>query len=142
MTTPVARSPFDFVAPTGPGLRLIKALPVAAALLAVGLGPVMGSELISQKAGFQGKLGAASVNITYVPTDAGYRVVVTTGTEDPGSVVRFVSILTPGQRAVVSVPREVGQSALELHLHRIGDRLELERSPGKQAANATDVIAN
>ncbi len=142
MTILVARSPFNFAASAGPGLRLIKALPVAAALLTAGLGPVMGSELISQKAGFQGKLGAASVNITYVPTDIGYKVVVTTGTEEPGSVVRFVSILAPGQRAVVSVPREVGQSALELRLHRVGDRLELERSPAKQAANAAEVVRN
>jgi hypothetical protein len=36
--------------------------------------------------------------------------------------------LAHGQGVVVSVPHEVGQPARELHLHRVGDQLELERS--------------
>jgi len=72
-------------------------------------------------------LDAVAISIYYHPTLAGYQVVITAGTADPHSFVRFVSTLTPGQDAVVSVPRGEGQPALELRLRRVGDRVELQR---------------
>jgi hypothetical protein len=85
------------------------------------------AEEIPPGAGLTATLGAVNVSVYYQPASAGYETVVTAGTDAPGSVVRFVSTLAPGQEAVVSVPRGAGQPALELRLLRIGDRLELQR---------------
>jgi hypothetical protein len=106
--------------------RTIAVLLTAAFLGVFGLPPAAGAEIISPDVGLQATLDAVNVSIYYHPTNAGYHVVVTTGTEDSHSVVRFVSTLAPGQDAVVSVPRGVGQRALQLRLHRVGDRVELQ----------------
>lgn len=78
----------------------------------------------------QTELGKAEVNAYYTATAHGYRVVTTAmlGGADQPEVIRFVSMLQPGEEAVVSVPQAVGQPALELHLSRIGDRVEMVRS--------------
>jgi hypothetical protein len=83
--------------------------------------------MISPDAGLEATLGAMAISIYYHPTPTGYQVVITAGTADQHSFVRFVSTLGPGQDAVVSVPRGEGQPALELRLHRVGDRVELQR---------------
>ena len=102
---------------------------VLAATILGGLGVVStaGAEVISPDAGLDATLDAVAISIYYHPTLAGYQVVITAGTADPHSFVRFVSTLAPGQDAVVSVPRGEGQPALELRLRRVGDRVELQR---------------
>lgn len=111
-----------------PAPRSTIAVLLTAAFLSVfGLPPAAGAEIISPDVGLQATLDAVNVSIYYHPTSAGYHVVITAGTEDLHSVVRFVSTLAPGQDAVVSVPRGVGQPALELRLYRVGDRVELQR---------------
>lgn len=107
--------------------RVLRAL-FATALLGTSLAPTLGAELISPLDGFQTALERVAVSIYYEPTHAEHRVVITAGTEEPGSVIRFVSNLAPGQGVVVSVPRGAGQPARELYLHRVGNQLELERS--------------
>ncbi|TWB62314.1 hypothetical protein [Nitrospirillum viridazoti] len=94
---------------------------------AVGLATVARSETLSADTALQAKFDAVDVNLYYHPTKAGYQVVVTAGTQDPASTVRFMSTLAPDQETVVSVPRGAGQQALELRLRRIGDQLELVR---------------
>jgi hypothetical protein len=100
----------------------------ATALLGTGLTPALAAELISPLDGFEATLGPVTVSIYYEPIHAGYQVVITASAEEPDSVIRFVSNLAPGQGAVVSVPGGAGQPARELQLHRVGDKLELERS--------------
>lgn len=85
------------------------------------------AEVIPPGAGLTATLGDVNISVYYQTAAAGYETVVTAGTEAPGSVVRFVSTLAPGQEAVVAVPRGAGQPALELRLLRVGDRLELQR---------------
>ena len=86
----------------------------ATALLGTSLAPTLGAELISPLDGFQATLGRVAVSIYYEPTHTEHQVVITAGTEEPGSVIRFVSNLAPGQGVVVSVPRGAGQPAREL----------------------------
>jgi hypothetical protein len=100
----------------------------ATVLLGTGLTPTLAAELISPLDGFEATLGPVTVSIYYEPIHAGYQVVITASAEEPDSVIRFVSNLAPGQGAVVSVPGGAGQPARELQLHRVGDKLELERS--------------
>jgi hypothetical protein len=101
---------------------------VATALLgALGLAATARAEVIAPGAGLQATLGATTVTIYYQPTDAGYQVVTTASTDAPDSVIRFVATLAPGQDTLVSVPRGVGEPALELHVRRVGDRVELQR---------------
>jgi hypothetical protein len=85
------------------------------------------AEVIPPDAGLQAVLGAVNVTIYYHPAKTGYQVVTTASTDQPDSVIRFVSTLAPGQDAIISVPRGVGQSALELRLRRVGDRVEFQR---------------
>jgi hypothetical protein len=101
---------------------------LATALLGSGLMPAPAAELISPLDDFQAMLGPVAVSIYYEPIHTEYQVVITASAEEPDSVIRFVSNLAPGQHVVVSVPRGVGQPARELQLHRVGDKLELERS--------------
>jgi hypothetical protein len=109
-------------------LRPVRRLAMASVILgSFGLSSLAQAQVVSPDAGLQAKLGPIFVSISYRPSDAGYRVVVTASTREPDSVVRFVSTLAPGQYTIVSVPRGVGQSALEMRLSRIGDRIELER---------------
>jgi hypothetical protein len=92
-----------------------------------GAASTAGAEVISPDAGLDATLNAVAISIYYDPTLTGYQVVITAGTADPYSFVRFVCTLAPGQDAVVSVPRGEGQPALELRLRRVGDRVELQR---------------
>jgi hypothetical protein len=85
------------------------------------------ADIVAPDAGLQAALGAVNVTIYYHPLAAGYQVVTTASTDQPDSVIRFVSTLMPGQDAIISVPRGVGEPALEIHLRRVGDRLEFQR---------------
>jgi hypothetical protein len=101
---------------------------LATALLGSGLMPTLAAELISPLHGFQATLGPVAVSIYYEPIHTEYQVVITASAEEPDSAIRFVSNLAPSQRVVISVPRGVGKPARELQLHRVDDKLELERS--------------
>jgi hypothetical protein len=116
------------VATRRPATNLLPRLLLATALFgAFGLRPAGAAEVIPPGTGLTTTFDAVNISVTYRPADTGYETVITAGTEVPGSVVRFVSTLVPGQEALVSVPRGAGQPALELRLRRVGDRLELQR---------------
>ena len=108
-------------------LQVPRFLLAATFLGALGVSSTAGAEVISPDAGLDATLDAVSINIYYHPTPTGYQVVITAGTADPHSFVRFVSTLAPGQEAVLSVPRGESRPALELRLRRVGDRVELLR---------------
>jgi len=101
---------------------------VAGAFLgALGTATVARAEVIPPDAGLQAVLGAVHVTVYYHPVKSGYQVVTTASTDQADSVIRFVSTLAPGQDATISVPRGPGEPALELHLRRVGDRVEFQR---------------
>jgi hypothetical protein len=71
------------------------------------------------------QLGAVSAMTYYTEEEDGFHVVTTIQGDgrDAPVPVRFVTILQPGQRAIVSVPAELGVKAWALELVRDGDRL-------------------
>lgn len=107
--------------------RVALALALGALFASARLAPAEAGEIVSPQAGLTVGLGATNVNIFYQPTAAGFHVVATAGTDKPNDVIRLVSTLKPGQEVAISVPRSVGQSAIELRLRRSGDVLELLR---------------
>jgi hypothetical protein len=107
--------------------RFAFALALGALFASARLVPAEAGEIVSPQAGLTVGLGATKVNIFYQPTVAGFQVVATAGTDRPNDVIRLVSTLKPGEEVAISVPRSVGQSAIELRLRRSGDVLELLR---------------
>jgi hypothetical protein len=71
------------------------------------------------------QLGAVSAMTYYTEEEDGFHVVTTIQADgrDAPVPVRFVTILQPGQKAIVSVPAELGGKASALELVRDGGRL-------------------
>ncbi|MFK4507759.1 hypothetical protein LPJ38_23755 [Bradyrhizobium daqingense] len=65
------------------------------------------------------RLGDISGVAYYTVEPAGFRVVTTLAQGEAGVPVRFVSVLAPGQRVVLSTPME----ATALEISRTGDNL-------------------
>ena len=108
--------------------RFAFVLALGAFLTSVRLAPAeAGGEIVSPQAGLTVALGSTNVNIFYQPTATGFQVVATAGTDKSTDVIRLVCTLMPGQEVAMSVPRSVGESAIELRLHRSGNVLELLR---------------
>lgn len=86
------------------------------------------------------KLGPISALTYYTVEPDGFRVVTTVQVEAAANdardatPLRFVVTLAPGQGTTVSVPRDGGRGAIELRIARIGDRIEIARADGKDAA--------
>ncbi len=84
------------------------------------------------------ELGANASAITYwVSESDGWHVVtiVDTVIEQNGdagrhAVVRFSSVLLPGQSQLVSVPFAIGERQQVLRIRRLGDQIEVARVPG------------
>jgi hypothetical protein len=76
--------------------------------------------------------------ITYWVNEAdGWHVVTTVdtvmgqnGDTEEHAVVRFASVLLPGQSQLISVPFAVGERQQVLRIRRLGDQIEIERVPG------------
>lgn len=60
-------------------------------------------------------LGTVSGVAYYTLEEDGHRLVVTLKVLDTNTVFRFVATLVPEQRVTLSVPRNVGESAIEVH---------------------------
>lgn len=106
--------------------RVLGAVVATVILGAVSLTSPARADVISPDTGLSVTLGKMTVFIYYHPTKTGYQVVTTASNEDPDSIIRFVATLAPGQDAVVSVPRGLGEPALQVRLHRVGDQVEVE----------------
>jgi hypothetical protein len=84
------------------------------------------------------KLGANASAITYWVSEAdGWQVVTTVDTVikqngDAGehAVVRFSSVLLPGQSQLISVPFAIGERQQVLRIRRLGDQIEVARVGG------------
>jgi hypothetical protein len=84
-------------------------------------------------------LGGNASAVTYwVSEPEGWKVVTTIdsvigGEAAPGeekhAVVRFASVMLPGQSQVISVPEPVGSPSRELRIRRLGNRVEVGLLP-------------
>ncbi|WP_076859009.1 hypothetical protein [Bradyrhizobium mercantei] len=82
---------------------------------AAGLKPIAGQSI---------HLGDVSGVAYYTVEPEGYRVVTTLAQGAAGTPVRFVSVLAPGQRALLSTPNQAGS----LEISRNGDSLTIRKS--------------
>jgi hypothetical protein len=80
--------------------------------------------------------GNASATTYWVNEADGWHVVTTVdtvtgqnGEAEDHSVVRFASVLLPGQSQVISVPFAAGEQQRVLRIRRLGDQIEIERIP-------------
>ena len=84
------------------------------------------------------ELGGNAAAVTYwVSRSDGWHVVtivdtVTDRNGDAGkhAIVRFSSVLLPGQSQLVSVPSAIGERAQALRIRRLGDGIEVARVEG------------
>lgn len=99
-------------------------LPLAAIVLAVTaslaeLRPLQGMSL---------QLGELHGIAYYTVEDAGYGVVATLAGQD-STPVRFVSMLLPGQKVVVSIPAHRGSQGQTVEFARQGHRMLVDTTP-------------
>jgi hypothetical protein len=78
--------------------------------------------------------GNASAVTYWVSKSDGWHVVTTidsvterNGDAEKHAIVRFASVLLPGQSQLVSVPSAIGERQQVLHIRRLGDRIEVTR---------------
>jgi hypothetical protein len=64
----------------------------------------------------------------YTVEKDGYRVITTLAVGESGIPIRMIATLMQGQRAIVSVPRGVGENSLEVEIARIGNQVVLSGS--------------
>ena len=84
------------------------------------------------------ELGANASAITYWVSDSdGWHVVTTVdtvieqnGDAEKHAVVRFSSVLLPGQSQLISVPFAIGERQQVLRIRRLGDQIEVARVGG------------
>jgi hypothetical protein len=84
------------------------------------------------------QLSANASAITYwVSGSDGWHVVTTVdtvfghdGDADQHAVVRFSSVLLPGQSQLISVPFAIGERQQVLRIRRVGDQMEIARIEG------------
>jgi hypothetical protein len=84
------------------------------------------------------ELGANAAAITYwVSEYDGWHVVTTVdtmieqnGDAEKRAVVRFSSVLLPGQAQLISVPLTIGERQQVLRIRRLGDQVEVARVGG------------
>jgi len=84
------------------------------------------------------ELGASASDITnWVSDTEGWHVVTTVdvvigrdGDAERHAVVRFSSVLLPGQSQFISVPLAIGERQQVLRIRRLGDQIEVARVGG------------
>jgi hypothetical protein len=121
--------------------RIIKAAALAGVLVAAlttaspGLNAAPANNSVREGEAVVTKLSANSSAITYwVSQPDGWHVVTTVGVvigqdgeAQQHAVVRFSSVLLPGQSQLVSVPLTIGEPQQHLRISRLGDRIEVAR---------------
>ena len=115
-----------------------------AAIFAAGLATVTAqlraAHLDSTVREYQGvttELSASTSAITYWVNEAdGWHVVTTvdilvgqSGDNDNHAIVRFSSVLLPGQSQTISVPVPIGERQRVLRISRLRNQLEIDRGP-------------
>jgi hypothetical protein len=100
---------------------LAAGLVVATGALAAELPPGAGASIT---------LGDVAGVAYYTTEPDGYRVVMTLAAGEYTSPIRFIAVLQPGQKAVVSVPGRPGESDTEVEIVRVGDQVYIGDGPG------------
>ena len=93
---------------------------------------------VRQRQAVTTELGPNASAITYwVSEPDGWHVVTTVdtviaqdGDAEKHAVVRFSSVLLPGQSQLISVPFAIGERQQVLRIRRLGDRIEVARGDG------------
>jgi hypothetical protein len=93
------------------------------------------NSIVSEGQGVTTELSGNASAITYWVNEAdGWHVITTvdtlieqSGGSDKHAVVRFSSVLLPGQSQTISVPFPTGARQQVLRIRRLGDQLEIER---------------
>ena len=124
--------------------RLVKAAALAG-ILAAGFAPLTSGPKAAQLdnplregQGVTTELSANASAVTYwVSETDGWHVVTTVdtvlgqnGDTEKHAVVRFSSVLQPGQSETISVPFAIGEQSQALRIRRIGDQIEVARVAG------------
>jgi|SRR5262245_4374959 len=120
--------------------RFLKAAGVAGMLLVLATGASNAAQSDTVREGHAAvtRLSANASAITYwVSGRDGWHVVTTVdtivgqnGEAEEHAVVRFSSVLQPGQSQEISVPFALGDQQQVLRIRRLGDEIEVARVPG------------
>jgi hypothetical protein len=124
--------------------NFIKAAGLAGILIAVfaTVTPALAADplnnAVREGQGVTTELDANASAITYwVGRSDGWHVVTTVdsviernGAAEKHAVVRFSSVLLPGQSQLISVPFALGERQQVLRIRRLGDQIEVARVPG------------
>jgi hypothetical protein len=125
----------NFLKAAGPTILLIGAVSAFSSALYAAK-PV---QSVREGQGMVTKLGPHASAVTYwVSKSDGWHVVTTIDTasddiaDNGHAIVRFSSLLLPGQSQEISVPATIGQHQPVLHIRRAADRIEVEQDPVAQ----------
>ena len=123
--------------------NLVKAAGLAGVLAAVlattaALPATQPDNVVREGQGVVTELDANTSAVTYwVSESDGWHVVTTVdavtgqdGDAEKHAVVRFSSLLLPGQSQLISVPFAIGERQQVLRIRRLGDRIEVARVHG------------
>src|SRR5580692_10315255 len=97
---------------------------LAAALTLASLGTAAQANGLKPIEGRSVNLGDVSGVVYYTIEPDGFRVVTTLAEGEAGTPIRFVSVLAPGQRVVLSTPHQSGA----LEISRNGDSLLVRKA--------------
>jgi hypothetical protein len=107
-------------------------------LLAAGLLAATGASAAELPVGAGASITLGDVSgIAYYTTEPdGYRVVLTVAAGEYTTPIRFIAVLQPDQKAIVSVPGRPGENDTELEIARVGDQVYI----GDERADVHPVV--
>jgi hypothetical protein len=70
-------------------------------------------------------LGSVAGVAYYTQEQDGHRLVVSLQASESATTLRFATTLAPGQTVTLSVPRQVGESPVNVHFVRRGEKIEI-----------------
>jgi hypothetical protein len=114
--------------------KSVLGLALDAAVASAGASAADIRDALPEGAGVVTQLGSNASAVTYWVSGAnGWDVVTTIDSivgDDPldpakHAIVRFASVIQPGQTQLISVPETIGSPAQELRIRRLGDHIEV-----------------
>ena len=96
-------------------------IPLASALSLISFGAI--AQELRPMQNYSVHFGAVSGSVYVDKTEADPRLVATLSSGQDAAPVRFITTLATGQSATVSVPRSLGEPALEVTFVRRGDQV-------------------
>jgi hypothetical protein len=98
---------------------------LAVTTAAVTLGGAAHAEALKPVHAHEVNLGGVAGVAYYTVEEDGHRLVVSLQATDTGKPLRFVTTLAPGQHVTLSVPRNAGEPAVDVHFVRHGERIDV-----------------